>query len=101
MIIPKSLTLQGNSLSLYIVHYKGFTSDNDVYVQSIQLAMADSDVLRKLIAKWTADSDDYRAEAFRLEAADRNRHATSIVMLEARASALDKCVVDAETLARL
>ena len=47
-----------------------------------------------------AEAEEYRAEASRLEAADRSRNASSIVMLEARASALDKCIADAETLAR-
>ena len=62
--------------------------------------MNDREVLRKLIIKWTAEGEEYRAEASRLEAADRSRNASSIVMLEARASALDKCIADAETLAR-
>ena len=60
--------------------------------------MANDEQLRKLIAKWTADSDGFRAEARRLELSDLSRHATSIAMLEARAQAIDRCMVEVETL---
>lgn len=60
--------------------------------------MAAEEQLRRLINKWTADSDGSRAEARRLELSDHSRHATSISMLEARAQALDRCVSELETL---
>jgi hypothetical protein len=61
--------------------------------------MDDTGILKTLITKWTADSEGYKAEAERLGSAYLSRHATSIAMLEARALALDKCILDAETLA--
>ena len=60
--------------------------------------MANDDVVSKLITKWTADTEAYRAEAQRLESSDRSRHATSISMLEASALAIEKCIRDAETM---
>ena len=60
--------------------------------------MTTDPILRKLITKWTADSDSYRVEAQRLESFDRSRHATSISMLEASALTIDKCIRDAETM---
>jgi hypothetical protein len=62
--------------------------------------MDDQGILRTLITKWTADSEGYKAEAVRLTSVDLSRHATSIAMLEARAVALDKCILDVETLIR-
>ena len=60
--------------------------------------MANEEQLRNLISKWTADSDGFRAEARRLELADFSRHATSVAMLEARAQAIDRCIVDVQRL---
>ncbi|WP_041598275.1 hypothetical protein [Granulicella tundricola] len=62
--------------------------------------MVDQEQLQRLVAKWTADSDGYRAEAQRLELNDRSRHATSIAMLEASAQAIDRCVLQIKTLGR-
>jgi hypothetical protein len=62
--------------------------------------MDERSILRTLITKWTADSEGYKAEAERLRSVDLSRHSTSIAMLEARALALDKCILDAETLAK-
>ena len=50
--------------------------------------MASQEQLRTITLKWTADGDDLRAEARRLELSDLSRHATSIAMLEARAQAI-------------
>ena len=60
--------------------------------------MTTDPILRKLITKWTADSDSYRAEAQRLGSSDASRHATAISMLEAGAQAIEKCIRDAETM---
>ena len=60
--------------------------------------MTNNEVLIKLITKWTVDSEGYKAEAQRLELADRSRHGISITMLESRAQALDRCILDVETL---
>jgi hypothetical protein len=54
--------------------------------------------LHQLISKWTAESDGLRAEARRLERSDLSRHATSVAMLEARAQALDRCILEVQTL---
>jgi hypothetical protein len=62
--------------------------------------MMTDEALRKLILKWTAESEAYRAEAQRLERSDQSRHATSITMLEARSQALEHCILDVETLGR-
>ena len=62
--------------------------------------MNDKHIVRELIVQWTKESDEYRAEAIRLESFDWSRHATSIVMLGARASALNKCIVNAESRAK-
>jgi hypothetical protein len=62
--------------------------------------MDEHGILRTLITKWMADSEGYKAEAERLGSVDLSRHSTSIAMLEARALALDKCILDAETLAK-
>ena len=59
--------------------------------------MTNDDILRKLITKWTADTEAYRVEAKRLESSDRSRHETSIAMLEASALAIEKCIRDGET----
>ncbi|MBB5061494.1 hypothetical protein HDF16_006230 [Granulicella aggregans] len=60
--------------------------------------MATEEQLRKLISKWTGDSDGFRAEARRLELSDLSRHATSVAMLEARTQAIDRCIVDVQIL---
>jgi hypothetical protein len=60
--------------------------------------MTDDPTLHKLITKWTADRDSYRAEAQRLESSDRSRHETSISMLEASSLAIEKCIRDTETM---
>ncbi|WP_041598288.1 hypothetical protein [Granulicella tundricola] len=62
--------------------------------------MIDQGQLQRLVTKWTADSDGYRAEAQRLELNDRSRHATSIAMLEASAQAIDRCILEIRTLGR-
>jgi hypothetical protein len=54
--------------------------------------------LSTLLKKWSEDSDGYRAEAQRLERIDRNRHGTSVAMLEASAQAIEKCVMDIQGL---
>jgi hypothetical protein len=60
--------------------------------------MIDRDQLQTLMLKWTNDSEEYRSEARRLERNDRSRHATSIAMLEARAQAIDRCVLEVRKL---
>lgn len=60
--------------------------------------MIDRNQLQALMLKWTNDSEEYRSEARRLERNDRSRHATSIAMLEARAQAIDRCVLEVRTL---
>jgi hypothetical protein len=60
--------------------------------------MDTSEVFRKLITKWANDSEEYKAEARRLEAVDRTRHAASIPTLEARALSIDRCILDTEML---
>ena len=60
--------------------------------------MATEEQLRKLIATWAADRDTLQAEARRLEQSDLSRHATSIAMLEARAQAIDRCILQIGTL---
>lgn len=64
---------------------------------TLYFGMTNDPILCKLITKWTADSEAYRAEAQRLESSDRSRHATSIAMLEASALTIEKCIRDAET----
>jgi hypothetical protein len=60
--------------------------------------MIDRDQLQSLMLKWTNDSEEYQSEARRLERNDRSRHATSIAMLEARAHAIDRCVLELRAL---
>jgi len=60
--------------------------------------MATEEQLNHLIMKWTAESDSVRAEARRLELSDLSRHATSIAMLEARAQAIERCIIQVRTL---
>jgi hypothetical protein len=74
------------------------TSDVHHYISSLSFGMTNDDILRKLIAKLTADTEAYRAEAQRLESSDRSRHETSISMLEASSLAMDKCIRDTETM---
>lgn len=56
--------------------------------------MTKQEDLRKLISKWTADSEGYKAEARRLERSDLSRHATSVAMLEAHSQAIDHCILE-------
>jgi len=60
--------------------------------------MIDREQLQALLLKWTRDSEEYRSEAHRMERNDRSRHATSIAMLEARAHAMDRCVLEIRAL---
>ena len=76
-------------------------SDNEDYVQSIQSGMVMNERLGRLTLKWAAESEEYRLEARRLESADRTRHATSVAMLEARALAIDKCILDIQTFEKI
>ena len=62
--------------------------------------MAYQEELQQLISKWTAQSNDFRAEARRLERSDLSRHATSVAMLEARAQTIDRCIVELQTLGK-
>jgi len=62
--------------------------------------MATREQLRNLTLKWTTESDGFRAEARRLELSDLSRHATSTAMLEARAQAIDRCILQIDTLDR-
>jgi hypothetical protein len=62
--------------------------------------MGSEEQFRNLIRKWTADSRGLRDEARRLELSDFSRHATSMVMLEARAQAIDRCIIDVQILQR-
>jgi hypothetical protein len=56
--------------------------------------MSNQPNLQSLLAKWTSDAEEYRSEARRLEANDRSRHETSIAMLEARAQAIERCLLE-------
>jgi hypothetical protein len=58
--------------------------------------MFNEEALHQLISKWTADSDGFRAEARRLERSDLSRHAVSVAMLEARAQALERCILEVQ-----
>jgi hypothetical protein len=62
------------------------------------LVMVKHEELRKLISKWTADSDGFKAEARRLERSDLSRHATSVAMLEAHAHAIERCILEVQIL---
>jgi hypothetical protein len=62
--------------------------------------MFNEGALHQLISKWTADSDGFRAEAKRLEHSDLSRHAISVAMLEARAQALDRCIIELQALGK-
>jgi hypothetical protein len=53
-----------------------------------------------LLKKWFEDSEAYRAESQRLERSDRNRHGTSIAMLEASVQVIERCTVELETLVK-
>jgi hypothetical protein len=63
--------------------------------------MAKQEELRRLIAKWTAESDGFKAEARRLERSDLSRHATSVAMLEAHAQAIERCTLEVQALGDL
>ena len=76
-------------------------SDKPEYLQSVQFSMVIDERLGRLTLKWTAESEEYRSEARRLESADRTRYATSVAMLEARALAIDKCILDIQTFEKI
>jgi hypothetical protein len=63
--------------------------------------MIDQEQLQILVTKWTTDNGEYRAEAHRLELNDRDRHATSIATLEARAEAIDRCIIELRRVSKL
>jgi len=74
------------------------SSDALALLQQLSLVMAKQEDRRKLISKWTADSEGYKAEARRLERSDISRHATSVAMLEASAQAIDRCILEVQIL---
>jgi hypothetical protein len=60
------------------------------------MLMSNQPDLQRLIGKWTSDAEGFKSEAQRLENSDRSRHETSIAMLEARAQAIERCILDLE-----
>jgi hypothetical protein len=72
------------------------SSDLIALQPQIGFGMLNDHELRQLLSKWTADSDGFRAEAKRLEHSDLSRHTISVAMLEARAQALDRCILEVQ-----
>ena len=60
--------------------------------------MIHAEGLKGLLSRWAADASGCRVEGRHLEHIDRERHAISIAMLEARALALEKCIAEMATL---
>jgi hypothetical protein len=60
--------------------------------------MVNEEQLRVLMSIWKTESDGFEAEARRLESSDQSRHATSTEMLETRTQAIDRCILELETL---
>ena len=67
-------------------------------LQQRLLFMVKHEELQQLISKWTIDSEDFKAEARRLERSDLSRYAAFVAMLEAHAQAIERCILEVQIL---